>query len=126
MLVWLDEENPKLGGKALRLIDRNIKEDRLAVSAISFWEVAMLVRKGRLDMMVQPGVWRNDLLENGLGEIPMDGRIGLRAASLRELHGDPADRIIVATAQERAATLVTADRNILSWRGNLKTVDARF
>ena len=115
VLVWLDEGNSRLGADTLLHINSALASGTLAVSAISFWEIAMLVRKNRLEMQLDPGIWRNDLLNSGLREIPMDGAIGIRAAELSRFHGDPADRIIVATALQIAATLVTADQKILGW-----------
>ena len=53
----------------------------------------------------------------------MDGEIGIRAATLPDFHADPADRLIVATALE-GHRLVTADRRILDWPGQLSRLDA--
>jgi len=79
--------------------------------------------KGRLRLHQEPASWRGDLRDRGLLEIPVDGEIGIRAARLDRLYGDPADRLIVATALG-GHRLVTADRNILDWSGALLTHDA--
>ena len=89
-----------------------------------FWEVAMLKSKGRLDFPEDVGLWRRELLGQGLAEIPVDGEIGIRANALPGFHPDPVDRIIVATALQ-SHTLITADQAILEWRGNLNRQDAR-
>jgi len=47
-LIWLDQDNPALGPKARNLADLALQQGCLAVSAISFWEVAMLIAKGRI------------------------------------------------------------------------------
>jgi PIN domain nuclease of toxin-antitoxin system len=65
------------------------------------------------------------LLENGLKEVALTGESGITAVQLAGLHGDPADRIITATALSSGATLVTADERLLAWPGPLKRVDAR-
>lgn len=84
----------------------------------------MQVRKGRLDFRFDPDAWPRDLLEQGLIEIPVDGRIACRAGLIaRGMHGDPADRLIVATALE-GHQLVTADRQILDWPGPLNRLPA--
>ena len=64
------------------------------------------------------------LYESRLIEIPVDGDIALRAGILPNIHGDPADRIIVATAMF-GHRLVTTDRRILAWPGHLSWLDAR-
>lgn len=97
----------------------------LIVSAISFWEIAMLVEKGRIEMKRSVVAWRRDLLAAGLDEYPVDGELGARAAAMESLHGDPADRIITATAVELGATLLTADERLLAWRDPLRRQDAR-
>ncbi len=83
----------------------------------------MRVHGGGLDLLVDPEAWRRDLLTQGLVEIPVSGLIGVRAGLLSGLHGDPADRLIVATALE-GHELITADRRILDWPGKLNRMDA--
>ena len=68
--------------------------------------------------------WREELLQSGIVEIPVNGVIAARAALLTGMHGDPADRIIVATALE-GHRLLTADTRILNWPGQLNRLDAR-
>jgi PIN domain nuclease of toxin-antitoxin system len=94
-----------------------------AVSAITFWEVGMRVQKGQLHLGFDLHAWRRNLLDDGLVELPVDGEIAVRAGLLSNMHGDPADRMIVATALE-GHRLVTADRRILDWTGHLSRLDA--
>jgi len=126
VLIWLDQDDPVLGLIARQQADAALKGGRLAVSAISFWEIAMLVAKQRIVIEVPLPTWRQDLLNLGLREIPVSGEIGIAAVQLDQLHGDPADRIIVATALLREATLMTADRKLLEWSGQLERYDARL
>lgn len=79
----------------------------------------MLEKKGRLYLQQHPAAWRRDLLTMGLQEIPMDGTIGVAAATLDNFHADPADRMIVATALQVSATLFTADQRMEEWPGEL-------
>ena len=97
-LVWLSEGNSKLGKESLSLIDNALKVNELFVSSISFWEVAMLVEKGRLTMDFSVLEWRSNLMKHGLQEIPLTGDIAIESAQLIDFHGDPADRMIVAAA----------------------------
>ena len=105
------------------MIELALDADDAAVSAITFWEVAMRVQKGRLDVLSDVAAWRRDLVSRGLHEIPVDGGIATRAGLLPDLHGDPADRLIVATALE-GHQLLTADRRLLGWSGPLNRLDA--
>lgn len=125
-LVWLDEGNERLGKKSLALMDKALKSGELFVAAISFWEVAMLVEKGRLEMQMEVDVWRQSLINNGLQEAVLTGKTAVRSALLVDFHGDPADRMIVATAIHLAASLCTADEQILYWQQKLVRVDARL
>lgn len=86
----------------------------------------MLIDKKRLRLQAAPADWRSELLQAGLQEIPLRGATAIRAGQLPLFHGDPADRLIVATAIENAATLVTADEKILAWRQLPQTIDARL
>jgi PIN domain nuclease of toxin-antitoxin system len=125
VLIWFAEDVPDLGKRAAAAADEALRSDELAVSAISFWEIAMLARKGRLKLAEAPTAVRRKVLGQGIREIAIDGAIGIGAAELSRFHGDPADRIIVATALANDATLITADRPIRRWRGPLKASDAR-
>lgn len=124
VLVWLDQDDPKLGAKCRAAADDALADDALAVSAISFWEVAMLVDKGRLALDVELVAWRRDLLAGGLRELPVDGQIGIQAASLVNFHSDPADRLIAATATVYDGVLATADRRLLDWQTEFPRLDA--
>ena len=122
-LLWVRRGDGRLGRLARREIERAWRMDALAVSAVSFWEVAMLVDKGRIRLSGDIHAWRREHLEQGVVEVPIDGDIGVRAAGLADFHADPADRLIVATALG-GHRLVTSDRRILGWSGSLRRLDA--
>lgn len=124
VLIWSRQSNSPVGPHCRQLIEQSLAGGDLAVSAFSFWEVAMLSDKGRLNVARDIFSWRSGLLEDGLIEIPVNGEIGIRANNLPNFHPDPADRIIVATALE-GHRLITADEPILSWSGSLDRLDAR-
>ena len=123
-LLWLRTGDTHLGPATRRTIDRALREDDLAVSAMTFWEVAMLRDKNRINFPEDVGLWRRELLSQGIIEIPVDGEIGIRANTLPDFHPDPADRIIVATAID-GHQLITGDTAILNWPGALRRIDAR-
>jgi len=123
-LLWMDRDDPMLGPQSRALIENTWRSDVVAVSAISFWETALLADRGRIVLPVPAEAWRLDLLQAGLREIAVDGRIALLATRLEGLHRDPADRFIVATSLQLGATLVTADGQLLGWNGDLPRQDA--
>ena len=124
-LIWLVDRDPGLGGEAQALADGALGTDRIAVSAITFWETAMLQQRGRIDLTMPISAWRRAVLALGIAETPVSGDIAIAAVLLDGFHADPADRFIVATAIRGGATLVTADERILGWDGTLKRHDAR-
>lgn len=123
VLIYLLFEEGRLGRQTRQLIAEAWPTNNVAVSAITFWEVAMLHEKGRMTLLRNIESWRDSLFDDGLVEIPMDGKIGIRANTLLDFHADPADRIIVATALE-GHRLITADRRILQWPGPLNRMSA--
>ncbi|HVY48805.1 MAG TPA: type II toxin-antitoxin system VapC family toxin [Minicystis sp.] len=123
VLVWLAAGDAQLGGRTARLVARSLSVARVLVSALSYWEIAMLVAKRRL--AASAPALRDEASRLGIVEVPLDGTIAIAAAALDDLHGDPADRLIVATALQAGARLVTADRALLGWRGKLARHDAR-
>jgi len=124
VLLWLRTGDARLGNLALREIDRAWQIGEVAVSAITFGEVALLHQKSRIAFSGDVSLWRREQLEQGLVEVPVDGDIGVRANSLVGFHGDPADRIILATALD-GHRLLTGDQRILAWGGDLDRLDAR-
>jgi PIN domain nuclease of toxin-antitoxin system len=124
-LIWLAEGHPQLGDRARQLADHALAHDGLGVSAITFWEIAMLHQRGRIQLLQPVAAWRQRLIEHGVREWPVTGEVGMAAAALLEFHPDPADRFITATALLHGTTLVTADDRILAWSGALQRHNAR-
>jgi PIN domain nuclease of toxin-antitoxin system len=124
VLLWMDRNDPALGPTARSRIELAWRTGLVAVSAISFWEVAMLAERGRVTLPVPISRWRADWLKAGLTEVPLNGHIALRSSQLENLHRDPADRFIIATAMESRLPLVTADQKILDWEGELERLSA--
>nr|WP_286676388.1 type II toxin-antitoxin system VapC family toxin [Paracidobacterium acidisoli] len=127
-LVWSVEGNPRLGPQAKREINRAAREQRIAVSAISPWEIALLVSKGRLKLKADVMEWLREVLEKpGIRLIALEPEIAVASTRLPwEMHSDPADRILVATARHLGATLVTADKALLemSGQGHFRAMNA--
>lgn len=124
-LVWLLEGNERLGSESRALINAAAHADGLYVSAITPWEIAMLVSKGRLSFAQEIGEWlRCALSLPGIRMVPLSVEISVASTQLPgDFHADPADRIIVATSRHLGATLVTEDKLILAYSkaGHMKT-----
>lgn len=112
LLWWLADDRP-LGRNAKRAIT---DARTLVISAITFWEVGMLLDKGRVQLDRPLRRWTQDVLAaDRVTCDPLSAQLAARAAQLVDLHGDPADRMIAATAIEREAPLITKDDRIRSW-----------
>ncbi len=125
VLVWTMWENPSLGVTAKNAIASALAETGAAVSAMSFWELAMLTARQRVALYEDVSSWRQKVLRLGISEIPVSGEIAIAAVTLPEFHGDPGDRFITATALVSGAALITADKRILGWQSPLRRIDAR-
>ncbi|MFQ5667417.1 MAG: type II toxin-antitoxin system VapC family toxin [Candidatus Binatia bacterium] len=117
VLIWLSEGLEELRPSARRVVERGAARDGLAVSAISFWEVAMLEQRRRLSLSTPLPEWRRRVLEApGITEAVVSGDIAIEAVQLPgELHADPADRILVATARVLGLRLVTRDERLIAY-----------
>lgn len=112
--LWWVSKDAKLSRAAEKQI-RAAK--RIGVCAISCLEVATAAAKGRIQLDRAPLAWLQQALALDRVELlPISPAIAVQATQLgREFHGDPADRLIVATAILEAATLVTKDDRIRNY-----------
>jgi len=85
------------------------------ISAISQWEVSMLAMKGRLRLMPDEETWLSANLASPVSLAPLTAEISIASCRLPDFHGEPADRIIVATAMTLGIPLITADEKIIRW-----------
>lgn len=111
--LWWCSDRKKMPAPLVR---RLAKENELCVSAISAWEICMLVDKGRLKLSIEPRLAIRALASaEGIRMIAISDAIATEAALLgNHFHGDPADRFVVATACDLRAKLVTKDERITS------------
>jgi PIN domain nuclease of toxin-antitoxin system len=113
-LVWWVSGSSSLSGRARSAIEHARSASGFAVSAITFLEVATLVRRGRFELGVPLADWVGDLARvSGLRIEPVTAPVAQMAGSLGDAFpGDPIDRVIAATAINLQARLVTADRKL--------------
>jgi len=111
-----------------RRIEACAAQGNLLVSAISVWEVGMLEAKGRIILEQDCLDWvRDALAAPGTRLAPLEPAIAIASSRLPgAFHGDPADRIIIATARAYACPIVTADHAIIAYAqsGFVKAINA--
>ena len=128
VLIWAVGGDRRLGETTRTVIEESMRTDRAAVSAITPWEIAMLVEKGRLRLGREVRSWIDEALAlPGIFLAPIEPAVAIDSVRLPGgFHADPADRFIVSTARHFDAPLVTADRAILSFAaaGHVRAMDA--
>lgn len=128
VVIWLTEGDLQLGTRAKEALRQAYREERALISAITPWEIALLVRKGRLKLGRDVLEWVNRALDvPGVQLAALEPEVAVDSTRLPwEAHGDPADRILVATARHLGATLVTADGALLEFarQGHFVGMDA--
>lgn len=117
VIVWLAEGLPDLPEISRDLIDCAAREEGLAVSPISFWEIAMLHFRQRITLSLPVQQWRKLVLDNpSITEVPLNGEVAIESVSLPgTFHNDPADRMLVATSRLNRWQLATRDGGILAY-----------
>jgi PIN domain nuclease of toxin-antitoxin system len=128
--IWVMEGvRSELSTATIALIEEAGGRSQLAVSVLSVWEVAMLEAKRRITLSRSIDEWVNAALTApGTRLVELTPEIALESTRLpAELHGDPADRIIVATTRVVGGTLITCDDRILEYsaRSHVRTRNCR-
>lgn len=106
-LIWLATGDAKLS----RMARATIRDaELLCFSSISIWEIARKVKARELEIPASPTLFADMLVKQyGMKELSLDNAIMLRASALPEIHKDPADRFIIATAFLNDCVVVTGD-----------------
>jgi len=128
--IWVAENvTAKLSASCAETIRLASRQRRLLVSAISVWEVAILDAKKRISLYTNCLDWVYlGLKGQNIELVDLSPEIAIDSTRLPEgFHADPADRILIATARNRNAILVTADRAILEYSRSkhVRVLDAR-
>jgi PIN domain nuclease of toxin-antitoxin system len=115
--LWLMLGSPSLRGEALSAVQRAAGLGNVVIPAIVPWELAMLERKGRITLAMPALTWIEKALDApGVRLLPLTPAVSVDAATLPGASpGDPADRMIIATARAQQAVLVTRDAAILRY-----------
>ncbi len=115
--IWWHARPDRLSKRACSLLRSPGEGSRFLLSAISPWELAKLVEKGRLTLSCSGEVWLRAALDMpGLALVPLSPEIAWQSMNLPPpFHDDPADQIIVATARATNAAIITKDHLIRSY-----------
>ena len=107
----------QLSRAALESIRNAESGGNLRISVISIWELAMLEHKGRVALPMNVRSWVDQALTKpGIAVAPLTAEIMIESVHLPgEMHGDPADRMLVATARVLGATLATKDAHLIRY-----------
>jgi len=116
--IWWHTRPQNLSRKVKNLIGNTSRYDELLLSAISPWEFSKLLEKGRIGISCDPENWINAALDlPKLRLVHLFPILAYRSTILPQpFHDDPADQIIVTTAREENATILTKDKNILEYK----------
>jgi PIN domain nuclease of toxin-antitoxin system len=115
--IWFMEGDKSLKPASRRLIDQAAQDGSVYVSSISFWEIAVLEAKERIKLARPCLEWIQASAELlGLQTIELTPKVAVESYQLPgDFHGDPADRIITASARVEGLTLMTKDKAILKY-----------
>jgi len=125
-MIWMAHDEPIALEARKELVRVRTAGGVIAVSAMSAWEIGMLVTRRRLPTTKTALGWFNDFVKFGrVGVEATTPEILVASSELpRPIHNDPTDRIIIATAREHDLTIITRDRAILAYgaAGYVKTL----
>ena len=113
--LWLDSGDDRLRVASRALIEGCWQNGgTILVSAITAWEIALLVDTGRIELDIAIEAWFERFVDRpGFEVVPLSYRAACRSYQLHHLERrDPADRLLIATAIELACPLVTYDERI--------------
>ncbi len=116
--IWMVEgDRASLSAPAIEAIERAARGGAVRVSAISVWEVAMLEAKGRISLSRPVDDWVHAALHvPGVRLLPLSPGIVIESTRLPGApHGDPADRVLMASARHLGGQLATCDRDMLEY-----------
>jgi PIN domain nuclease of toxin-antitoxin system len=119
LLWWVNGDSAQLSAAAQQAIEAEMQSEggQIMVSSISAWELAMLVARERVALSTDVEAWLATVGQiEQVQFVPVDNTLAVKSTLLPgDFHKDPADRLIVATARQLSAPLVTADEKIRAY-----------
>ncbi|MBL0942168.1 MAG: type II toxin-antitoxin system VapC family toxin [Alphaproteobacteria bacterium] len=117
IFIWIMNGDETLSPHTRKLIKNTCKQHCLLIASISIWEIAMLQSKGKISLTQPLGQWVKKVASLPYMKIiPLTPEIAIESCALPgDFHGDPADRMIVATSRILDVSLMTRDQKILEY-----------
>ena len=110
LVFWNNKET--VSEEFINFFDNQVQQGRLYVSSISFWEIALLVKKGNIAIS-DLHAWKNEILNNtNIRLIEPSASEMIDSALLPDHHKDPFDRLLIVQANQNKFLIVTKDRDI--------------
>jgi len=110
LIFW--NNNESVSKEFIRFFDNQAHKGNLYISSISFWEIALLVKKGRMSISNMHG-WKNEILSNtNILLVEPSASEMIHSTRLPDHHKDPFDRLLIAQANQNRLRIVTKDRQI--------------
>jgi PIN domain nuclease of toxin-antitoxin system len=116
VVIWWLTDDRKLSTSHGKLLDRAERSGSpVGISALSLWEIAKLVERGRVDLTQSLDDCLEQLETSAFVSIlPLSARIAIESTRLgTRFHADPIDQLIAATARCMGLTLLTVDQRII-------------
>jgi PIN domain nuclease of toxin-antitoxin system len=124
--LWLEADPRQIAKAAASRIRKAAQHGNLWVSVLSVWEIGMLVAKERIRLSMPVDEWvRQAAATPGMRMLGLSPEIALESSRLPDTpHGDPVDRMLIASARMHNLTLISQDRKILAYArlGHLKAI----
>ena len=120
LLIWTASNSKRVSEDARRLIED--MDNRIAFSLVSIWEIAIKRSLGRPDFQIDPRELRAELLAAGFDELALKSEHCFAVMDLPFLHRDPFDRMLIMQARVEKMALLTSDRTIARYPGDIRRV----
>jgi len=109
--IWIWLVNGNFDRFPVSWLPQIVESDRLGVSPLSCYEIALAQQRGRLELDCSVEKWIEQALSLGkIDLLPVTDNIAIQAVRLSPIHKDPFDRLIIATALAYNAQLASVDR----------------
>jgi PIN domain nuclease of toxin-antitoxin system len=111
IIIWLaNNDIDKISTASMSILCA--EDSKLFVSIVSFWEIALKINNGKLDLGIPLDTLYENVQKTEISVIPIQKDYILQLSSLKPIHKDPFDRLLIATAFIDSLNIITIDENI--------------